>query len=95
MIDLELIKTLRSCQDGLDDYTNLFGVESVSFFDFFSTAKPSDAIWLISRMSRKQTLPDYIYNLIPVKYHHQNREEFLKYLHNNWPEFLARLNDTA
>ncbi len=95
MIDLELIKKLRSCPDGLDAYASLFSSEPISFFEFFNTAKPSDAIWLISRMSRKQTLPDYIYGLIPVKYHHQNREEFLKHLRDNWPAFLGRLSDAA
>ncbi len=95
MIDLKLIKNLHPCQEGLDAYENLFGSEPVSLFDFFNRATASDAIWLISRMSRKQTLPDYVYKLIPVKYHHQNREAFIKHLRDNWPAFLGRLANTA
>ena len=95
MIDKDLIKSLNPCIEGLDDYTKLFSTVPTACIDVLNSVKKDDAIWLIARMSRKQTLPDYVYTANPVKYHEHNRKEFIGYLRDNWPEFLDRLNSPA
>lgn len=92
MINLELLKTLKACDEGYYAFKNKFGLESPSCKSAFSALGPEYTAWFIGEAEKAGALNPDIRKSIPFDFNIHRLHKVRHYIRKDFENFLSSLN---